>query len=97
MAAKLFQINIVNHIKTKLLICKDYHIQPSEIDRMRYFEFEYLLDNIKEITDKESERNEEQEKKYAEMQHNMNPSNYMKSMNSSMRMPTMPKVSIPKM
>ena len=52
---KTFIINLRNLTKNKLFICKEYHIQPSEIDRMQFWEYEWYTDEIKEIT-KEQEK-----------------------------------------
>ena len=48
---KTFIINLRNLTKNKLFICKEYHIQPSEIDRMQFWEYEWYTDEIKEIKD----------------------------------------------
>lgn len=86
----LFQIDWRNSVKTRLYLCRDYHLQPSEIDRMPYFEYEYLLDDVKEIQDKEKKEQEEQDKKYG----NMDPGRYMRSMQQNIKPPSMP--SMPK-
>ena len=44
----LFRVDIRNLVKNKLLICKEFKIQPSEIDRLVFFEYEYMLEDIKE-------------------------------------------------
>ena len=54
-------------VKNKLFICKEYHIQPSEIDRMVYFEYEYILEDIKKEQKEAEKRNKEDEKKYGNM------------------------------
>lgn len=77
-------INLENLVKNKLYICRDYHIQPSEIDRMPYYEYEMYLDNINEI-----QKQQEEDQKKREKEQRM-PSYKMP------QMPAMPKVSIPK-
>lgn len=57
----MYSIDLRNLVKNKLYICKNYHIQPSEIDKMEYFNYEYMLEDIKEIQDEEQKRAEEQE------------------------------------
>ena len=47
---KTFIVNLRNLTKNKLFICKEYHIQPSEIDRMQFWEYEWYTDEIKEIS-----------------------------------------------
>ena len=46
-------------VRNKLYIAKDFNIQPSEIDRMAYYEYEQLLDDIKELREKEEEDTKE--------------------------------------
>ena len=43
----IWQVDVRNLVINKLYICKEYHIQPSEIDRMVYFEYEYMEEEIK--------------------------------------------------
>ena len=57
----MYSIDLRNLVKNKLYICKNYHIQPSEIDKMEYFNYEYMLEDIKEIQDEEQKRADEQE------------------------------------
>jgi hypothetical protein len=85
-------------IKNRLYICKDYHIQPSEIDKMPYYEYEIILEEIKAIQKQQEQENENQQKEYANMHKNMNPNSMMNSMRNSMNMGnmSMPKVNIPK-
>ncbi len=90
-------------------IAKNYHIQPSEIDNLPYYEYEMYLEEINIIAKKEEEQNEKQNEQYADMQSSMNPQKMMQQAQQSMpsmgnmKMPTinngsfqMPKVSIPK-
>ena len=60
----IWQVDVRNLVKNKLFICKEYHIQPSEIDRMVYFEYEYILEDIKKEQKEAEKRNKEDEKKY---------------------------------
>lgn len=72
-------------VRNKLYISKDFNIQPSEIDRMVYYEYEQLLDDIKEMRDKEEEERKKQEKQ----QNSSSPYKMPKA-------PSLPKVSIPR-
>ena len=38
----MYRIDLENLVRNKLYICKEYHIQPSEIDRMMYFDYETM-------------------------------------------------------
>lgn len=50
--------------QNKFIICREFHIQPSEIDRMIYFEYEYLLEDISEYTKKQEADYKKQETQY---------------------------------
>lgn len=96
----MYRIDVRNLVKSKLFICRDYHIQPSEIEKMPYYEFEYMLEDITQITKEQQKQQEEQEKQYAEQQHMYNPKAMMSSMQNSMpkmSMPAMPKINMPKL
>lgn len=61
-------------------------MQPSEIDRMVFFEYEYMLDDIKEYQKEKETQAEAQEKQQAQMQQQMrNPM-------GNIKMPSMPKM-----
>lgn len=71
------------------MICKEFNIQPSEIDKMVYFEYEYILEDIKEYQDDQQSKAEAQEKQQAQWQQQMgNPM-------SNIKMPPMPKFNMP--
>lgn len=76
----MFRVDIRNLVKNRLYIAKDFNIQPSEIAQMPYYEYEFLLEDIKEFAEEEKKRNKEQEDKYG----NMNPSSMLKSAQKSM-------------
>ena len=96
----MFRVDIRNLVKNRLYIAKDFNIQPSEIARMPYYEYEFLLEDIKEFAEEEKKKNKEQEDKYG----NMNPSSMLKSAqksipsikppggSSSFKMPKVPKL-----
>ena len=90
----LWQVDVKNLVQNKVFICKEYHIQPSEIDRMVFFEYEYLLEYIRNEQQEQKKQREEEEKKYG----SMNMPNYSSMMNNvSKSVPSMPKISIPKL
>ena len=97
---KAFIVNLRNLTKNKLFICKEYHIQPSEIDRMQFWEYEWYTDEIKEITKEQEKEQKRQEKEHASLQSSMNPSNMMRNVSQSMpsvSMPKMPTIQMPKL
>lgn len=83
-------------VKSKLYICKDYHIQPSEIMALPYYEFEIMLEEIKQIHKDQEEENKRQEKESEMMKRQFSPNSMMKGMNNPMQNIQMPKVNIPK-
>ena len=90
----MYRINIRNLVLSKLGICREYHIQPSEILRMPYYQYEIILEEIKVIQKQQEEQSNQQQKDYDSMKNKYNPSSIMKGM-GNMNM-NMPKVSIPK-
>lgn len=82
-------------VKSKLYICRDWHIQPSEIDRMVYFEYEYILQDINKENKEQEKRNKEDEKKYGNIGRMPNYNQMMN--NASRNMPSMPNISMPKL
>lgn len=54
----LWKINIVNLIQIKASLAKNFHIQPSEIDKMPMWEYEMF---IKEMNDQVKEENDKQQ------------------------------------
>lgn len=92
---KLFQINLINLIKNKVGLSKNFNIPPSEIDRMYYWEYEYLLEEVNSNIKEENERQEKENGKYGDM----NPRSMMRNAHSMIpkssgfsapKIPTMP-------
>lgn len=71
---KLFVVDLVQLIRNKVSLSKNFNIAPSEIDRMYYWEYEYLLDEVNNTIKAENEKNEKDNKKYG----NMNPHSMMR-------------------
>jgi sortase (surface protein transpeptidase) len=85
----MWSIDVRNLVQNKFVICREYHIQPSEIDRMLMFEYEYLLEDIKKYNKQQEEQRKKDEENHQFRQPNM--SQMMSQAQSSM-----PKISIPK-
>jgi hypothetical protein len=73
-------------VKNKLHICKEWHIQPYEIDRLVFYEYEWILEEINVIQKEQEKQRQEEEKKYSGMQ----------NMYKQPKMPSMPKFNMPK-
>lgn len=95
----MFRINTASLVRNKLFICKEWHIQPSEIDRLNYYEYELICEEINIVQKEHEKQQKEQEKQYAGMQKNMSPAammNQFKNNMPGMKMPAMPKIQMPK-
>lgn len=94
----MYKIDLANLVKNKLYICKEYHIQPSEIDRMYFYDYETMMFEIKNIQLEQEKENENQQKQYDDMHKNMNPGSMMSQAMNSIKMPSvsMPSFSMPK-
>ena len=84
-------MDIRNLVRNKLNICKEYHIQPSEIDRLQYYEYEYMLEEINKDIKEQEKRQKEQEK---QQQHAGSMPNYNQIMRNAQA--SIPKLNMPK-
>lgn len=95
----MFRINTASLVRNKLFICKEWHIQPSEIDRLNYYEYELICEEINIVQKEQEKHQKDQEKQYSGMQKSMNPTSMMNAMKNNMpgmKMPSLPKISMPK-
>ncbi len=86
-------------VKNKLFICKEWNIQPSEIDRLPFYDYEFVCEQINIVQKEQEKQQKEQEKQYAGMQKSMNPTSMMNAMKNNMpgmNMPKMPTMNMPK-
>lgn len=98
-------------VKNKIYIAREYHIQPSEVDRLQFFEYEIYLEQLNIIAKQQEEENRKQQEEYDSMRSSMNPNKMMNTAmnnsNNSFKMPNMssptftapkmPTISIPKL
>lgn len=87
-----FRINVESLTKNKLYVCKEYNIQFSEIDKLPYYEYETILEEINVIQKKQEKESEN----YNNDKMNMNPQKYARSMTNSISNFKMPQVKMPK-
>lgn len=87
-----FQINIENLVQNKVALVRNFHIQPSEIDRMAYWEYEYFLKFANEQIKEENKQQEEQSEGYDMNSMRRNADSMMKNAQSQYKMPSMPKM-----
>ncbi len=72
------------------------HVQPTELDVLPYYEYEYTVEIYNDIV---KERNDEEKKQNQGMEDKYNVSGMQKNMNKNMtgyKNPTMPKISMPR-
>ena len=89
----IWRVDVINLVRNKLYICKEYHIQPSEIDNLVYFEYEYMLEDINKEQKEQEKKNKDDEKKYAGLGRTPNYNSMMNNVGRSM--PKLPNFSMP--
>lgn len=90
--AKLFIIDLARLAELKATLAKNFHIQPSELDKMPFWEYELFLKFLNKQIEEENKRNEDEMKKYKvnETMQAANPRNMSKMMNANKYTPKMP-------
>lgn len=83
----LFRIDIINFISNKAALAKNFHIQPSEIDKMPMWEYELFMTNINNMVKQENDEQQKEMGKY-------NINDYKKM--ASNKQSKIPKPNIPK-
>ena len=86
----------MNLIKIKASISKNFHIQPSEIDKMPMWEYELYLQHLNELVKEENDNQEKEMKKYKVDEHMKmaDPKNLQKM--STPKPPNMSQIKFPK-
>ena len=87
----ILTIDVRGLAKNKLYICKEYNYSPEYIDKMPFYEYEWLIQDINELRKKEDEERKKQEKGNSPYKPPKMPG--MPKMPS---MPKMPIISVPK-
>jgi len=93
----ILRVNLRNSAKNKLYICKEWHIQPSEIDKLPYYEYEWMLEDINEDHKEQEKRSKEEQQQYDNMKKGMPNMNNMNNIMKGYQQPTLPKISLPKL
>ena len=99
----LFVIDLINYVKVKSILAKEFHIQPSEIDKMPAWEYEIFMKELNEAVKEENERNQkEMDKSGIDKAQKMSNPKYIERMQQnsipkmpdfgSFKMPSMPKL-----
>jgi len=73
------------------------HLQPSELDLLPFYEYEYTLEMFNEIIKERNDDEKKQTSSYDDQYKNMSGmQNKMSKSMSSYKTPSMPKISMPK-
>lgn len=81
----LFKINIVEHIRLKASLTKQFHLSPQSIDELPYWEFELYLKLLNQMVKEENDAQKSEMDKY----HVNNYSKIANPSRSSFKMPSM--------
>ena len=87
----LFRINIENLVANKAALAKAFHIQPSELEKMPYWEYELFIQKLNDMIKEENDKNKDEEEKYSKYK-NFNPNSYKPQMPSGFSTPKMPSI-----
>lgn len=82
-------INIENLITNKVHLAKNFHIQPSEIDKMPMWEYEIFMKTLNEVVKEDNKKQKDEMDKYD--------IDSYKKMTSSSNMSKIMSTSMPKM
>jgi hypothetical protein len=74
-------------VKIKASLAKNFHIQPSEVDKMPMWEYELFITYLNEMVKEENDKQEAESKKYNinDYKKMSDPKNYQKSFDNSMK------------
>ena len=90
----LWKIDLMNFVKTKAVLSKEFKIQPTEVDKMPMWEYELFLQQLNELVKDDNDNQKREMDKY-------HINDYQKIMNppqmNKMVPPKMPNYSMPKM
>lgn len=92
---KLFFVDVIQQIKLKAAVSKQFHIAPSEIDRMPYWEFEFWMRELNDQVKEENDAQQDQLDKYhiSDVMSSVSSGKFMKNMQpETPKMPAMPKM-----
>lgn len=93
----LFKIDLLNFIKVKAILAKEFHIQPSEVDNMFAWEYELFMKELNEIVKAENDKQQKEMDKAGikDAKKMSDPRNIRKMQDAAM--PKMPSAPVPNM
>ena len=94
----MFKLDLINYVKVKTTLAKEFHIQPSEIDKMPAWEYEMFMQELNRMVKEENEKHKkEMDASGIENAKKMSDPRYISKQQKQM-MPKMPSMgSIPKL
>jgi hypothetical protein len=94
-AFSLFQISLENFFKAKFYLGFHLHLQPSEIDALDFYEYQYYVQNLTEHLKKQNKEEQEQNEQMQEQYSTQTPK-VPKMSDYGMKMPKMSGMKMPK-
>lgn len=88
----MFMVDLDRLIELKATLAKNFHIQPSEIDKMSFWEYELFIMHLNDQVEEENERQKAEMDKYHVKEHldATRPGNIRKMTDTSRMTPSMP-------
>lgn len=88
----------MNFVKVKAVFAKDFHIPPSELDKMPAWEYELFMEEVNKLVKEENERNQKEMDggKYKDIKKMSNPKYAQRMANKQMgniKVPSVPNAS----
>jgi hypothetical protein len=89
-------MDIVNLVRTKAVLSKNFHIQPSELEMMPVWEYELFIEQLNNLAKEENEQQKGEMDKYNHGIRGYNNFTKNASKMSTPSMPKMPSMNLPK-
>lgn len=90
---RLYMIDVMNLIKTKAILSKEFHLSATDIDKMPYWEYELWLQQLNDLVKDDNEKQQKEMDKYHidDAMKMASPNGMRKTMDAATpKMPTMP-------
>lgn len=89
-----FKVDIRSLVQNKVQISKGFNIGPDVIEKLPYWEYELMVEEMLRIAEEEKKGADEENDKYSNIAKGYNPNNFKQP---SFKMPQMKMPSMPKM
>lgn len=94
----LYIIDLLRLSDTKAALLKNFRMQPSEVDKMVYWEYELLLESLNKMVNEENERQQKEMDKYHVNEHmdSIRSGKMMKTPDMNFKTPDFGSMKVPK-